>query len=159
MKKRPNLILREPVKLYEVKNENEIKSVEKEEFTSDEAKINNPPEEFKVVKSLETILKEAVSTPETKYISPIKEKMSPRIQQIWDYFCQKAASEGEILKSISLTRGEVMKEAGIGSTNTYRDALKKFQDLGLIEIELRPGVNSGSLFTFTEKGISEIRES
>ena len=49
-----------------------------------------------------------------------------------------------------------MKEAGIGSTNTYRDALKKFKELNLLEIELRPGVNSGSLFTLTEKGIDEI---
>lgn len=149
MKKRPNLVLREPVKLYEYekvdkelevkKEESIIEKVEKEKLQLDKKTLDAKPDELIQTRT-----------------SLSREKMSPRVRQIWDYFCKKAKSGDEIRRSFNLTRAEVMKEAGIGSTNTYRDALRKFQELNLMEIELRPGVNSGSNFILTEKGIEEI---
>lgn len=154
MKKRPSLILREPVKLYEER------SLEKD-LTSKEGNLEK--EEIIEIKENELLLKDKFGLGienekvnfEPKKMS-LREKMSPRVQQIWDYFCQKAKNGNEINNTFCLTRAEVMKGAKIGSTNTYRDALKKFQDLDLLKIELRPGVNSGSVFTFTEKGIEEL---
>ena len=145
MKKRPNLVLREPVKLYENKREVPTKFAKTEKVEKKESEL---PKMEKVVEKRE------VSKPQTR--ESVKDKMPPRIGQIWDYFCRKAKADGEIKRSFNLTRSEVMKEAGIGSTNTYRDALKRFQDMDLLEIELRPGVNSGSIFTLTEKGIEQI---
>lgn len=141
MKKRPSLTLREPVKLYESKKELRQEIIEEKAV----AKIESPKiEEKKEIK------------PQIQPKESVKAKMPPRIGQIWDYFCRKAKENGEVSPSFNLTRSEVMKGAGIGSTNTYRDALKRFQDMGLLEIELRPGVNSGSIFTLTEKGIEQI---
>ncbi len=156
MKRRPNLVLREPVKLYDPRNE--------EKFNPNLAKNDTtkitPTKEIKVKPKETTSAKveeiREVKKVQRQIVESVREKMSPRIGQIWDYFCQKAKANGELTKSFNLTRSEVMKEAGIGSTNTYRDALKKFQDLELLEIELRPGVNSGSIFTLTEKGIEQI---
>lgn len=146
MKKRPNLSLREPVRLYETKTEATIKEVMPEEKKAETvAKFESTP-----------IEKTEIAQPNVQLKESIKDKLPPRIGQIWIYFCQKAKGNGELNRTFSLTRAEVMKEAGIGSTNTYRDALKRFQDLGLMEIELRPGVNSGSIFTLTEKGIEQI---
>ncbi len=157
MKKRPSLTLREPVKLYDSRLLEEYIETPKldSEFTKStvtefETKLNN-------AENITEQIKEKIGEkPQVQQTGIIKEKMSPRIQQIWQYFCKKAKVDGEINKSFNLTRAEVMKEANIGSTNTYRDALRKFQDLNLMEIELRPGVNSGSIFTLTEKGIEEI---
>lgn len=143
MKKRPNLVLREPVKLYETSGK--IKEVRSEAEDKSIAEIESPQ-----IKEREDV------RPQTQPKESVKARMPPRIGQIWDYFCRKAKENGEINPIFSLTRSEVMKEAGIGSTNTYRDALKRFQDMGLLEIELRPGVNSGSIFTLTEKGIEQI---
>lgn len=156
MKRRPNLVLREPVKLYDPRNE--------EKFNLNLAKNDTtkitPTKEIKVKPKETTSAKveeiREVKKVQRQIVESVREKMSPRIGQIWDYFCQKAKANGELTKSFNLTRSEVMKEAGIGSANTYRDALKKFQDLELLEIELRPGVNSGSIFTLTEKGIEQI---
>jgi hypothetical protein len=157
MKKRPSLVLREPVKLYEPKEDEEIITKLDEKFDVNE---ENP-----LPKNLETILKEKLVTPfESELLleariqksESIRQKMSPRIQQIWDYFCKKARDGNQINKSFSLTRAEVMKEANIGSTNTYRDALKKFRELNLLEVELRPGVNAGSIFTLTDQGVEEV---
>ncbi|MBX7174724.1 MAG: hypothetical protein K1X72_27355 [Pyrinomonadaceae bacterium] len=157
MKKRPNLILREPVKLYEPKIlEKELPPQKEKKLGKDEefeSKQNNLQLAKKEIEN--TILEKEKIEFFPKRIS-LREKMSPRVQQIWDYFCQKAKQGDEFKKSFCLTRAEVMKGAGIGSTNTYRDALKKFQDLDLLKIELRPGVNSGSVFTFTERGIEEL---
>lgn len=152
MKKRPSLILREPVKLYETKEKSQSEKEIVEKTSTDNQKIFPEQEETKLTKSLATILSEENYTLKRDFLEPVREKMSPRVQQIWDYLCRKAVESGEVQTSFGLTRSEVMKEAGIGSTNTYRDALKKFKELGLLEIELRPGVNSGSLFIFTEKG-------
>ena len=149
MKKRPNLVLREPVKLYETKREVIVNEVNLRE----DNEIQFPPIEEKSIKIAQN---KEVEEPKNQLKESVKDKMPPRIGQIWDYFCRKAKSDGEINRSFSLTRSEVMKEAGIGSTNTYRDALKRFQDMGLLEIELRPGVGSGSVFTLTEKGIEQI---
>lgn len=153
MKKRPNLVLREPVKLYETKREVlTSESIPNEENPADnEVKFSQTQEILP-----EIIEKKEFKESEKKTKESVKDKLPPRIGQIWDYFCRKAKADGKLTPSFNLTRSEVMKEAGIGSTNTYRDALKRFQDLGLLEIELRPGVNSGSIFTLTEKGIEQI---
>lgn len=145
MKKRPNLVLREPVKLYENKRETMPKVEQAEKVTKNESEL---PKIEKVAVKREV--------PKLQNKESVKAQMPPRIGQIWDYFCRKARADGEINRSFNLTRSEVMKEAGIGSTNTYRDALKRFQAMELLEIELRPGVNSGSIFTLTEKGIEQI---
>lgn len=167
MKKRPSLVLREPVKLYETKVVDEIKpqgtekkgNSEKEKLSSNleillKEKIIEPISSTE--NKVEPITSEETISPKVQNRETLRQKMSPRIQQIWDYFAKKAKTENEIKKSFSITRAEVMREANIGSTNTYRDALRKFQDLNLMEVELRPGVNSGSIFTLTEKGIEEI---
>lgn len=152
MKKRPNLVLREPVKLYE----SNIKEESKQEETYNLREITEIPEPTNIEKIKETPVKKEVIEKNSEKKDSIKEKLPPRISQIWSYFCRKAKTENGVNPVFSLTRAEVMKGAGIGSTNTYRDALKRFQDLGLLEIELRPGVNSGSIFTLTEKGINEL---
>lgn len=157
MKKRPSLTLREPVKLYEariVEKEIETEIPNNEIVTSIDTQFETKLQNSEIIK--EEVVENIELPKKIQNKESVREKMSPRIQQIWGYFCKKAKVEGEINKSFNLTRAEVMKEANIGSTNTYRDALRKFQDLNLMEIELRPGVNSGSLFTLTEKGIDEI---
>lgn len=148
MKKRPSLVLREPVKLYEAEREVESAKIGKREVSEKKKNL----EKLKVLESSQRTENLIIE----KNIESVKEKMSPRVRQIWDYFCKKAQENGELQKSFNLTRAEVMKEAEIGSTNTYRDALRKFQELELLEIELRPGVNSGSIFTLTAKGIEQV---
>lgn len=182
MKRKPSLVLREPVKLYVEKDEPKTvepktlknKNIRKITSKAEKENLFVKPEENSAIKTAnqaekvsettEKVSEKTEKMPEKSAAAlnnpqvSVKSQMSPRIGQIWDYFCNKASADGEISKNFSLTRSEVMKEAGIGSTNTYRDALRKFQELGLIEIELRPGVNSGSIFTLTEKGIDEVSQ-
>ena len=156
MKRRPNLVLRDPVKLYETRKDHQ-KVLPK---TSKESELNQPKKKKELEEPelglIELKRNKVEKKNQDKRFELSRDKMSPRIQQIWDYLSKKVKSGEEITRSFCLTRAEVMKEAGIGSTNTYRDALKKFKELNLLEIELRPGVNSGSLFTLTEKGIDEL---
>lgn len=169
MAKKLKLVLREPVKLYETKQESAKPVLEKETKLLKAVKPNEKstkllPEDNKV-STLESS-PESVQKPQLKAeelsaakvegrnadFEKILAALPPRVRQIWDYFCAAASADGNLKNSFIVTRSEVMKKAGIGSTNTYRDALKRFQNEGLIEIELRPGVNSGSVFYLTEKG-------
>lgn len=165
MRKKLNLVLREPVKLHETEAKvpelsarfetEEIQQVKPEREKPKLAKTGNgeiSSKPAKINERLENKLSEPQKTTE-KNTEKTLESMPPRVRQIWDYFCEAAKKDGELRNSFVITRSEVMRQAGIGSTNTYRDALRKFQTAGLIEIELRPGVNSGSIFYLTEKGI------
>lgn len=150
MGKKLNLVLREPVKLHELRIETPTLPAQFEEKESEEGKdeITEVPKSraFQAEKKSET-------KPENEEeLKEILRNMSPRVRQIWDYFCEAARADGNLQNSFVVTRNEVMKKAGIGSTNTYRDALGKFKNEGLIKIELRPGVNSGSIFYLTKKG-------
>lgn len=186
MKKKLNLVLRDPVRLHETTasattlpspfarrniSERELQETENAENTQVkelkeipgevvEPKIKEvratKPELAKVeTKPKKPVTKEIITKTETLPKSEKREKMSPRVQQIWDYFCQVARKTETPQKIFNVTRAEVMREAGIGSTNTYRDALEKFRQLGVIEIEVRPGVNAGSIFRFTDEGWRE----
>ena len=176
MKKKLNLVLRDPVRLNQkdvivpelpspfernFKNE-ELENGKKIEIVSENAQLKNVnfqenTKQAEIEKTTKISALESGGNRE-KFSSTLglREKMSPRIQQIWDYLCMVAARNNPPQKRFSVTRAEIMREAGIGSTNTYRDAIAKFQQLGLLEIELRPGVNSGSVFTFTENGWREV---
>lgn len=169
MKKKLNLVLRDPVKLH--KSEQTVLDLPSPFIEKKNAEINeseaekNKAENIKVAKIDQKTLIENVKKVEKKKeindnlskikIEDVREKMSLRIKQVWEYFCAVANKDGELQNSFTVTRAEVMKSAGIGSTNTYRDALKKFQDLDLLRIELRPGVNAGSIFHLTENGIKQ----
>lgn len=165
MRKKLNLVLREPIKLHETNAKvpelssrfetEEIESVKPEREKPKFSKSENGKISPKPIKVREQSDKKS-SEPEKplkENLEKVLETMPPRVRQIWDYFCEAAKKDGELRNSFVVTRSEVMRHAGIGSTNTYRDALRKFQIAGLIEIELRPGVNSGSVFYLTEKGI------
>lgn len=168
MKKKLNLVLRNPVKLHDTnQNAPELPSpfdkkenVEKEIETKEKAEVLGlPPVEEKKLKAkgetkLKANEKRETAKPE---IEDLRKDMSLRIKQVWEYFCKKANADSELRNSFTVTRAEVMREAGIGSTNTYRDALKKMQSLGLINIELRPGVNAGSVFYLTEDGLEQAK--
>ncbi len=176
MPKKLNLTLREPVKLHATRSEiPELlmpfeKEAKKETIRQKEtnkkkkflpASVENQQKTQKetvkeIVGKTENPAKDngrEVKVKDKKDLSAILEKMPPRVRQIWSYFCEAAKKDGDLLNSFTITRAEVMKKAGIGSTNTYRDALRKFQDAELVEIELRPGVNAGSIFHLTEKGL------
>ncbi len=159
MKKKLNLVLRDPVRL----NQSEVivselpspfeKKIETVETNWETKKTDKPENENKSATDKRFEPRQSVVR-SVEQLSA-REKMSPRIRLIWDYLCFAAGKNQQPQKSFSVTRAEVMREAGIGSTNTYRDALEKFQNLELLEIELRPGVISGSIFTFTAKGWQE----
>lgn len=176
MPKKLNLTLREPVKLHETSSEipelpksfenktkkessrqKEKKEIEKFLPASGENEQKTQKYPVKnIIAKTENRAKEAGregSVTDKNELSGVLEKMPPRVRQIWSYFCEAARKDGDLQNSFTITRAEVMKQAGIGSTNTYRDALRKFQEAELIEIELRPGVNAGSVFYLTEKGI------
>lgn len=153
MKKKLNLVLREPVRLHQTEanvtplpapfedREKVAEQLEKPKKPKQLAAVNKP-EEFPPPKP---VLYE-------REVKDLTKQMSPRILQIWKFFCRRANEDGNLKNSFTVTRNEVLREAQIGSTNTYRDALRKFRDLGLIEIELRPGVISGSVFYLTKLG-------
>lgn len=161
MKKKLNLVLRDPVKLHKTdQNIAELPSpFEKKEEESKtnliltEEKPITKKIETKEKKNLQIKPKKQLETEPKKEIEDVRKNMSLRIKQVWEYFCKKANADNELKNSFTVTRAEVMREAGIGSTNTYRDALKKMQSLGLIRIELRPGVNAGSVFYLTDEGL------
>jgi hypothetical protein len=176
MPKKLNLTLREPVRLHETgseipklsksfenkKKKESSRQKEKKEIENflpasgeNEQKMQKDPVKNIIAKT-ENRAKGAgrqASVTEKNDLPEVLEKMPPRVRQIWSYFCEAAKKDGDLQNSFTITRAEVMKKAGIGSTNTYRDALRKFQDAELIEIELRPGVNTGSVFHLTEKGL------
>ncbi|MBC7798560.1 MAG: hypothetical protein H7Z37_16945 [Pyrinomonadaceae bacterium] len=171
MKRKLNLVLREPVKLHENSNfapnlpspfeSLKEAQVEEKETVSEgnvlvAAKTQIKAEEQK--KPIKTTSKSVAKSTRnsTQNEVNLRDLMTLRTQQIWDYLCEIAGSGEKVSKSLTITRAQIMREAGIGSTNTYRDAIQKFQDLGLIEIELRPGVNAGSTFHITKKGIEQI---
>lgn len=170
MKKKLNLVLRDPVKLHKT-NQNipELpspyeKREEKDTSIEETEKIlvekNNQSEELEVKvseKKEEKKPKKVEKKEEVRKIEieDIRKELPLRIRQTWEYFCKKANQDNELRNSFIVTRAEVMREAGIGSTNTYRDALKRIQTLGLITIELRPGVTAGSVFYLTEKGLEQ----
>ena len=186
MKKKLNLVLRDPVRINRTTDEGappELPSPFNRNQTNDladgqvevEREIENitPPQLMPPGTSKPATAKGETAIEESRKFIPkakprpaktheinktngaIRAALSPRIQQIWDYFGKVAVSNQNTDGTFSVTRAEVMREAGIGSTNTYRDALQKFQNLGLIEIELRPGVGSGSIFRLTETGWEE----
>lgn len=169
MKKKLNLVLRDPVKLH--KNEQNVaelpamfekKIVEdapRKELIENEIGIqNNELEERKANKKDLEIQKEKNAKSQSKIdLEDVRKTMSLRIKQVWEYFCVKANADNELKNSFTVTRAEVMREAGIGSTNTYREALKRMQGLGLIRIELRPGVNAGSVFYLTDEGLEQAQ--
>lgn len=169
MRKKLNLVLREPVKLHEtsVKIPELPSRFEQEKEAAKVEKTTKPPKND--AKKLTPTIEKPKTPATTKTSVPkpnisegnldkILETMPPRVRQIWDYFCEAAKQDGDLQNSFVVTRSEVMRHAGIGSTNTYRDALRKFQTAGLLEIELRPGVNSGSIFHLTEKGIELVKD-
>lgn len=163
MKKKLNLVLRDPVKLHKTSQDiAELPSpfVKKEvESKTDSESIEKKPVtkklETKEKKTLKSESKNESKVKPEKEIEDIRKSMSLRIKQVWEYFCEKANVDNELKNSFTVTRAEVMREAGIGSTNTYRDALKRMQSLGLIRIELRPGVNAGSVFYLTDEGLEQ----
>lgn len=141
MKKKLNLVLREPVKLHETDSEPPVIPLLFKKQPGEQTKTNGEVEEN--------------SSDNADESAEISRKMSLRVRQIWEYFCRTATAAENPRKSFTVTRSEVMREAGIGSTNTYRDALSKFKSLGLLEIEMRPGVNAGSIFHLTELGLEQ----
>jgi hypothetical protein len=166
MGKKLNLVLRDPVKLHDddsiaqklpspFNNQKDLKE-------NDVKKQVNP----KTSQRKGSLKKKSVRKPESNLsllnqkregkVDDYRQDMSLRVQQIWELFCEISGEDEKIKKTFEVTRAEVMKKAGIGSTNTYRNALQKFQDLGLIEIELRPGVINGSLFHLTSKGREQV---
>lgn len=164
MGKKLNLVLRDPVKLHQDEAiapnlPSPFEDQESSKRNSNKAKlkkttikksIKNLPK-GKSDKSLDT--KAEVEQRDKK---DHREEMSLRVRQVWECFCEIAGADGDLKNSFEVTRAEVMKKAGVGSTNTYRNALQKFQDLGLLEIELRPGVINGSLFHLTKKGLEQV---
>ena len=160
MKKKLNLVLREPVKLHNTAKEiaelpNPYKIPENKTLESEIKEITTNKPKFVVSENKKNETKNLLIE---KQFEDLRQKMSPRVLQIWSYICKKAKQSGEIEKSFAVTRAEIMKAAEIGSTNTYRDALQKFQKLNLLEVELRPGVNSGSVFHLTKIGIEQIKQ-
>lgn len=167
MKKKLNLVLRDPVKLHKTSQDiAELPSpFEKKEDKSEiESVLGEEKPIFKKLetrdkkderKNLQVKPKEQLEITPRKEIEDVRKSMSLRIRQVWEYFCKKANADNELKNSFTVTRAEVMREAGIGSTNTYRDALKRMQSLGLIRIELRPGVNAGSVFYLTDEGLEQ----
>lgn len=171
MKRKLNLVLREPVKLHENSDfapnlpspfeSLKEAQVEENELVSESNVLDVVESQTKVAepkKPAKTTSKSVVKSTRNTSQNDVnlRDLMTLRTQQIWDYFCEVAASGEKISRSLTITRAQIMREAGIGSTNTYRDAIQKFQDLGLIEIELRPGVNAGSTFHITKKGLEQI---
>lgn len=166
MKKKLNLVLRDPVKLhktdqtiaelpspFEKKEESKIDLILTEEKPT--TKKLETKEKTDEKKNLQIKPKKQLEKEPKKEIEDVRKQMSLRIKQVWEYFCKKADADSELKNSFTVTRAEVMREAGIGSTNTYRDALKRMQSLGLIRIELRPGVNAGSVFYLTDEGLEQ----
>lgn len=167
MKKKLNLVLRDPVKLH--KTEQSVAELpspfeKKEAETKTESVLNEEKPNAKKLetkekidekKNLQVKPKKRLEIESEKKIEDVRKAMSVRIRQVWEYFCKKANTDNELRDSFTVTRAEVMREAGIGSTNTYRDALKRMQSLGLIRIELRPGVNAGSVFYLTDEGLEQ----
>jgi hypothetical protein len=164
MGKKLNLVLRDPVKLHQdeaiapelpspFEDQESLKrnsNAAKLKRTKKEESIKNLPK-GKSNKTLDT--KPEVRQNDKK---DYREEMSLRVRQVWECFCEIAGADEDLKNSFEVTRAEVMAKAGVGSTNTYRNALQKFQDLGLIEIELRPGVINGSLFHLTKKGLEQV---
>ncbi|HQU85370.1 MAG TPA: hypothetical protein PKY59_19675 [Pyrinomonadaceae bacterium] len=168
MKKKLNLVLRDPVKLHKT-NQNipELPSPFEKREAQIEPRKSDETEDIKKVEKAAVAKEKTVETKpktdkkprisQTIEIADVRKEMSLRIKQTWEYFCSKANADNELRNSFTVTRAEVMREAGIGSTNTYRDALKKMQSLGLIRIELRPGVNTGSVFYLTDEGLEQAK--
>jgi hypothetical protein len=167
MGKKLNLVLRDPVKLHETESVTpELPSPFKsEEITkNDKGQLIEEKNRKSKNNNVEEISKRKIvrkSNSKNRKVSAdvndLKEEMSLRVGQVWEYFCEIAGERENNKNSFEVTRSEVMEKAGIGSSNTYRNALKKFQDLGLLEIELRPGVVQGSLFHLTKKGKEQMR--
>lgn len=174
MKKKLNLVLRDPVKLHnnnrniaELPSPFDKKDNENQEFVKESQKISTAKASKDKPKQVEETGKSKVAVkpkieskkaalPDVE-ITDVRKEMSLRIRQVWEYFCIKANADNELKNSFTVTRAEVMSKAGIGSTNTYRDALKRMQNLGLIRIELRPGVNAGSVFYLTKDGLDQAK--
>lgn len=169
MKKKLNLVLRDPVKLH--KNEQnvaELPAMFEKKIVEDESRKELVESEIKDEKieieerksnkkELQTQNEKTLKLKPKRDIEDVRKTMSLRIKQVWEYFCVKANADNELKNSFTVTRAEVMREAGIGSTNTYREALKRMQSLGLIRIELRPGVNAGSVFYLTDEGLEQAQ--
>ncbi|MCD9184948.1 MAG: hypothetical protein LUM44_00830 [Pyrinomonadaceae bacterium] len=163
MKRKLNLVLRDPVKLHKTSQDvaelpspfdkKEVESKIGSDLTTEKPISKNPA--IKEKKNLQAKPKKQSDEEFKKEIEDVRKTMSLRIMQVWEYFCKKANADNELKNSFTVTRAEVMREAGIGSTNTYRDALKRMQSLGLIRIELRPGVNAGSVFYLTGEGLAQ----
>lgn len=179
MAKKLNLVLREPVRLYdpptsvgtgaaqpfekletnEDKNKSE-KLVEQEKSEQKQKtnqiiaeKSNVGRQTFEKLPKKQPKREELAKTSDS--VEDLRTQMSPRVRQIWE-FLRGLAKKDSPQNNFNVTRAEVMRETGVGSTNTYRDALRKFRELGLIEIELRPGVNAGSVFHLTKKGLEQV---
>ena len=154
MAKKLNLVLRDPVKLHKDKeNSNSLP----DPFSKNDSDVNKKEKEKDEPKVEET--KEFKSKSKKKFQKEtqvdLREDMSPRVRQVWEYFIKKASEDEKLKNSFAVTRAEVMEEAGIGSTNTYRNALKKFEEMKLLKIEHRPGVTEGSLFHLTKLGLDQ----
>lgn len=172
MAKKLNIVLRDPVKLH--KNESTAPELPSPFDNQEKVKNKNKTkQENKSKKGIEKSTNEIskrVSAKVTKSSNPkssakdinydqkdYRDQMSLRVRQVWEYFCEIATADDDLKNSFEVTRSEVMEKAGIGSTNTYRNALKKFEELELLEIELRPGVINGSLFHLTEVGLAQAK--
>lgn len=166
MAKKLKLVLRDPIKLHDENStapklpspydnrENKEGSAEKENLGKNNIKAGKA----KLAKG-KSVKNDKITDNKTtnEKIEDYREKMSERVRQIWECFCEKSKEDRELKNSFEVTRIEVMEKAGIGSTNTYRNALKKFEKMGLITIELRPGVVNGSLFHLTKLGVEQVR--
>lgn len=179
MAKKLNLVLREPVRLYDPpasfgtgaaqpfeklktsEDRNRSEKLVEQENSEQKRKANQIIAEKSNVgrKTSEKLPKNQSKREElaktSESVVDLRTQMSPRVRQIWE-FLRGLAKRDSPQNSFNVTRAEVMRETGVGSTNTYREALRKFRELGLIEVELRPGVNAGSVFHLTKKGLEQV---
>jgi hypothetical protein len=167
MAKKLKLVLRDPVKLYDDKStapklpspydnrDSKSRNSERKQLEKNTTKKKKDNEsKGKSAKNKSSINNKL----ETENIKDYREQMSERVRQIWECFCEKSKEDNDLKNSFAVTRSEVMEKAEVGSTNTYRNALKKFQEMGLLTIELRPGVVNGSMFHLTKLGIEQVEK-
>lgn len=159
MRKKLNLTLREPVKIHEEEDKN-VSTLPKTLVTKIEREVEKKSKIIDKSEIRQKVPKSKSPKVEKNLVEDnedIRKNLPLRVQQIWEYFCLVANQDGDLKNRFEVTRAEVMEKAGIGSTNTYRNALKKFEELNLIEIEYRPGVTSGSVFHLTELGLKQAK--
>lgn len=176
MKKKLGISLREPVKIYHTaeplpsaesieandqkaevsKSESPVKDISPN-IPADETHFPEPEFTDAPNDLVETKPPRRISVERPTRTQNALETMSERTYEIWKCLVQQAAGENKLQRSFIVTRAQIMSEAKVGSTNTYRLALQKLQELGLLKIELRPGVTSGSVFHLTAKGIELAR--